>query len=573
MLTVRMTRVIAAVVALAVITAVGLVAAAASATLPDTTPPTLLTIGVDKSAVNVTSSPDTVTVTMTAADDVAVDQISVELDSPDGSQYRYGTTDTPASGGTWQVPITIPIGLAHGTWSVVWVSVRDTSSNYSDYGVYGNAPLPTPTTVQVTDTNEDVEAPQVGSATMPNTVDVGSGAQDVTVSVPLTDDKSGVDNVEMTVLDKDGNYAPLDWVAYPDVTGSPNAETLTGTFTVPHVALNGLWSVRVSASDAAGNSVTTTPSGGTFTVQNGAATAPEAPTYADVSRGGPGELEVYWPASYNNGSTITAYNLMQSTDGGGNWTAVTPSAGTSTDVVVPGLDSTKSYVFRVSATNSVGTSGFSPMTDPLSPIPASATTPSAPADVTATAGNGSATVSWGAPASNGGTPVTGYRVDISSNGGTSWSIAATGLAGSPYTAVGLTNGTSYRFRVSALNAVGYSPAAMSAVVTPQAPVTTPPAPVVTPNPAAAANPSIAGTAKVGKVVSATVTLPSGVTVTYKWVLTVKKRGKKKVKTVGNGATLKLKSAWKKGKLQLVVTFAAPGQPSSIRTILVSAKLK
>jgi hypothetical protein len=84
---------------------------------------------------------------------------------------------------------------------------------------------------------------------------------------------------------------------------------------------------------------------------------------------------------------------------------------------------------------------------------------------------------------------------------------------------------------------------------------------------------VVGTPKSGKTVSLAVSLPSGVTVTYTWVLTTKKGSKKVTKTVGTGASLKLKSAWKKGKLQVVVTFSAPGQPSSVRTILISAKLK
>jgi fibronectin type III domain protein len=83
--------------------------------------------------------------------------------------------------------------------------------------------------------------------------------------------------------------------------------------------------------------------------------------------------------------------------------------------------------------------------------------------VTATAGNASATVSFTAPASNGGSPITSYTVTASPGGAT-----ATGSA-SPITVTGLTNGTSYTFTVTATNAIGTGPpSAASNAVTPAA---------------------------------------------------------------------------------------------------------
>jgi hypothetical protein len=99
-----------------------------------------------------------------------------------------------------------------------------------------------------------------------------------------------------------------------------------------------------------------------------------------------------------------------------------------------------------------------------------ATVPGAPTIGTATAGNGQATVSFTPPASDGGSPVTGYTVTTtdtthSANGGQT----ATGTS-SPVTVTGLTNGDSYTFTVKATNAVGTGPAsAPSKAVTPQAP--------------------------------------------------------------------------------------------------------
>lgn len=74
--------------------------------------------------------------------------------------------------------------------------------------------------------------------------------------------------------------------------------------------------------------------------------------------------------------------------------------------------------------------------------------PSAPLSVTAVAGNGQVSVSFAAPASAGGAPITGYTVTSSPGG-----ITATG-AGSPIVVTGLANGTSYTFTVVATNSAG-----------------------------------------------------------------------------------------------------------------------
>ena len=69
------------------------------------------------------------------------------------------------------------------------------------------------------------------------------------------------------------------------------------------------------------------------------------------------------------------------------------------------------------------------------------TVPGAPTEVIAAPGNGQATVSFTPPASDGGSPITGYTVTSSPG-----SIIAAGTA-SPITVTGLTNNTAYTSEV------------------------------------------------------------------------------------------------------------------------------
>ena len=79
--------------------------------------------------------------------------------------------------------------------------------------------------------------------------------------------------------------------------------------------------------------------------------------------------------------------------------------------------------------------------------------------MTAESGDTSAQVSWSAPATDGGSPITGYVV-TPYVGAVAQTPVAVGLV-TTTSFGGLTNGTTYTFTVSAVNAVGTGPAATS----------------------------------------------------------------------------------------------------------------
>ncbi len=108
--------------------------------------------------------------------------------------------------------------------------------------------------------------------------------------------------------------------------------------------------------------------------------------------------------------------------------------------------------------------GGSSATPTPTPTPTPNTVPGAPTAVVATPGNGSISLAFTAPASNGGTAITGYTGSCAASGA---AVTATAVA-SPVSVSGLTNGSSYSCTVTASNAVGSSAASSAVTATPSA---------------------------------------------------------------------------------------------------------
>lgn len=100
--------------------------------------------------------------------------------------------------------------------------------------------------------------------------------------------------------------------------------------------------------------------------------------------------------------------------------------------------------------------------------PSSKTAPSAPANLVAKAVSSSRiNLSWSAPTVNGGSSITGYKIERSTDNGTTWATISPNAGKTAYSDTRLSSNTTYTYRVSAINSVGTSdPSDTSSATTP-----------------------------------------------------------------------------------------------------------
>jgi len=178
---------------------------------------------------------------------------------------------------------------------------------------------------------------------------------------------------------------------------------------------------------------------------------------------GRGLATVNWSAP-TTGGAVASYKITPYV-GATAQTPVTAASG-ETSKTITGLTAGTAYTFTVTAINEGGAGPESAKSSAVTPTPITA--PGAPTAISATPGGASATVNWSAPADDGGSAITAYKVTPYKEG---VAQAAVGVeAGATSTTLGgLTAGSSYTFTVSAVNAVGQGPAsAPSNAVTPKA---------------------------------------------------------------------------------------------------------
>ncbi|HEY8620736.1 MAG TPA: fibronectin type III domain-containing protein, partial [Dermatophilaceae bacterium] len=185
--------------------------------------------------------------------------------------------------------------------------------------------------------------------------------------------------------------------------------------------------------------------------------APGAPTIGSATAGDTTATVSWTPPASDGGSAVTGY-LVRVVDANTNAQigALHQAAAGATSLTVADLANGTGVALQVSATNSVGTGDPSALSATVTPT-TPPTVPGAPAIGSATAGNATATLSWTAPASDGGSAITGYAIIAIDTAGNPAATAIATPTATTATVTGLTNTRSYRLQILAYNGVGTGP--------------------------------------------------------------------------------------------------------------------
>ncbi|SDF22248.1 Fibronectin type III domain-containing protein [Blastococcus fimeti] len=349
------------------------------------------------------------------------------------------------SGAGTEVPLTMPAGStgvpleSYGGQLSGWTTGTVTAVPPTSMGGYGG----TQAAVVPGAPGQPSAIPGDGSATLSWTAPTDTGGSDLTgyeVSVFEGDATSATRTVSVAA---ETTAAVIDGLT----NGTPH------TFTV--AAVN-----EVGTGAASAASVAVTPMPGTAA----------APTLGEVVPGNE-SVTVSWTAPAGSGITGYAVRVYQGTELVR--TVSAPAGATSQQIT--GLVNGTGYTVEVAAVNLAGPGASSARSAVVTPR----TTPGAPLLGAVTTGNASASLTWTAPESDGGSAITGYEVAVvdSEDPATLRSVQrpadATDVAVS-----GLTNGRTYWLTVSAVNAAGTGAPSARASVTPVAPVLVPGAPTI-----------------------------------------------------------------------------------------------
>jgi fibronectin type 3 domain-containing protein len=168
---------------------------------------------------------------------------------------------------------------------------------------------------------------------------------------------------------------------------------------------------------------------------------------------GDGSVQLDWSAPADNGgSPVTKYNIYRGTTSGQlAFLAQVPPVTSYLDTTV--TNGVK-YFYHVTAVNSAGEG---PPSNEVSATPMpTATAPDPPANLVAIVGDARVSLSWQLPGSDGGSPITNYKIYRgTSPNGESW-LATVGADVFSYTDTPVTNGVTYYYYVTAVNVIGES---------------------------------------------------------------------------------------------------------------------
>ena len=228
--------------------------------------PVVVSLDISPRTVDVSSESQVITVTLGIIDlDEGFSSGEVSLHVPTGSitnGFYFDGADRVSGDeydGVYEVDVTVPRYGSPGTWSI-GVFVSDYLGNYRDYPFDPEYDLPDDPTFTVINAGvSDTADPMVTEISVnPSSVDVATSPADVTVTLRVTDDISGIDEIYLYLYDSEGDYLSGSFQQV-DATDRISGSLLDGIYekimSFPAGTEPGVWMVRAFVRDLAGNSV------------------------------------------------------------------------------------------------------------------------------------------------------------------------------------------------------------------------------------------------------------------------------------------------------------------------------
>ena len=480
----------------------------------DSTAPTITAITVTPQSVDTSGAPAQATVRISVTDDLSGVTTTpwAQITSPSGRMTANYMSMTRVSGddrsATYEGNLILPRYAERGTWKVTSAGVADASNNRLDLDAAGVQAAGLNATLSQTGADDSTPPSLAAFSVETPSVDTSSASQNVRITARIKDDLIGVASYA-TVTFRSASGGQIAHGYFWNRTGGTDLDaTYEGGVYLPRYAESGAWTLeKLTLRDSGGN--TFEMSGADVAAAGFSTTFQQTGSPSDTSAPQVTTLTVS-PASIDTSTAPRSVKVqvhvtddLSGIGGNSRVTITSPSGATKLEgylgllngQLAPTLDGTlettvilpkgaEAGVWRITrlelfdGANNVTTLDAAGLAAAGLPNGFNQTNglPGAPTGVAATAGNASADVTWTAPADNGTTAVTGYRVTTYAGGTV---VKTDTVAGSSTTATisELTNGTAYTFTVAAINAAGGSAESLaSAAVTPVAPVTVPGAP-------------------------------------------------------------------------------------------------
>ena len=381
----------------------------------DTQPTSGVTVNVGGVSGDVSVSPST-TLTFTPSDWFTARRVTVSAAEDDDEDDDTATLTHTVSGGDYAGAEDLDVNVTVRDNDTAGVAVNPTSLEITEggRGTYTVVLTKRPTATVTVRVAEEADGVSVRPPSLRFTTGNWNVEQEMTVTVAEDDDALPDAAVLLTHTVSGGDYGDGDVAASPvTVTIKENdtkGVTVNPTSLTIGVGTSGTYRVRLNTqpTDEVRVTVSSPPAG---------VTVSGSPLIFDTSNWSREQTVTVSVSQEAAGDQENIVTLMH-TVSGGDYSSVTASPVT---VIIP-IEGA----------------------------------PSAPTGLTATAGDRSVALSWGAPADDGGSPILRYQYRYQESGGSysGWATVPGGASATSYTVTGLNNGTTYEFQVRAANAIG-----------------------------------------------------------------------------------------------------------------------